>query len=156
MQNESALVANALKPFFQKLGFEAHTGYKQKNNSEIDLALMHENKVKVIIEAKKPDSKDFITSQNINVKSLHEAILYYFRERESNHYPSFIIITDFYRFYIFHAREFEKFFYQNKEFKRFYNECNKPNSLFKNADSNDMKTQTFYDEVKRILDSKNY
>lgn len=42
-ENEDALVANALVPLFQKLGFETQVKSKQKGKSEIDLALLKKN-----------------------------------------------------------------------------------------------------------------
>ncbi len=46
-QNEKAIVANALVPFLKSLGFHAQAAFKQKGNSEIDLALL-----KAIVKAK--------------------------------------------------------------------------------------------------------
>ncbi|RAX57405.1 hypothetical protein CCZ01_06090 [Helicobacter monodelphidis] len=86
--SERALVSNALKNFFEQLGFKTKVEQTSgKGNSNIDLALMCNDRVKVLIEAKKPNSKDFFSSNNVNCKALHEAILYYFREREQNNYP---------------------------------------------------------------------
>ena len=81
-QNEDSIVANALKPFFQALGFKADIKHKQKGNSEIDLVLKKDSAVTTIIEAKKPNSAEMFSPSNPHSKALCEAILYYFRERE--------------------------------------------------------------------------
>nr|WP_302367052.1 hypothetical protein [Brachyspira aalborgi] len=60
-KNEDSLVANCLSPFFKKLDFETHVKYKMKGKSEIDLAILKDSDIQVIIEAKKPNDKDFFT-----------------------------------------------------------------------------------------------
>ena len=146
-QNEDSLVANALKPFFEALLFQAEAKHKQKGNSEIDLALKKDSAVSVIIEAKKPESKEIPSAENPNAKALHEAILYYFREREMGNLGiKSIVLTDFYRFFIIKSRAFESVFYENPAFKKLYENFTAPNSLFKGN------TDEFYNESKRILD----
>ena len=146
-QNEDSLVANALKPFFEALWFQAEAKHKQKGNSEIDLALKKDSAVSVIIEAKKPESKEIPSAENPNAKALHEAILYYFREREMGNLGiKSIVLTDFYRFFIIKSRAFESVFYENPAFKKLYANFTAPNSLFKGN------TDEFYNESKRILD----
>lgn len=83
-QNEDALVANALAPFLQNLSFETHVKEKQQGKSEIDLAVMKEGKVGIIIEAKKGDTKEFFSTQNVSCKALVECILYYLRQRNTD------------------------------------------------------------------------
>lgn len=145
-QNEDFLVANALAPLFQNLGFKAQAKYKQKGKSEIDLVLKKDNQVAVIIEAKRSDSKEIFKQENPTAKALLEAILYYLRERESaNTSIQAIIITDFYGFYVFSARDFEEVFY--KSLAKFYANFSAPNSLFKGS------TEEFYTQAKKILDS---
>lgn len=121
-ENEDYLVANTLSPFLTMLNFKTHIKTKQKGKSEIDLAIAKDELSKdleVLIEAKKPNSKEFITHAKPNSKALHEAILYYFRNREHSFSLKFIIITDFYKFYIFKASEFEELFYKNTSLKSF-------------------------------------
>lgn len=131
-QNEDALVANALKPFLESLGFTTQVKAKQKGKSEIDLAITQNNTIEVIFEVKKPNSNDFFTPNNPNCKALHECILYYLRERKNtNSSLKFIIITNCYRFYIFSAKDFEKLFHKNKEFQKLFENFQNPNSLFK-------------------------
>ena len=78
-QNEDSLVANALNPLLQSLGFATSIKHKMQGKSEIDLVLTKDSAISVIIEAKKPDSKEMPSQNDFNAKALHEAILYYFR-----------------------------------------------------------------------------
>ena len=150
-QNEDALVANALKPFLESLGFTTQVKAKQKGKSEIDLAITQNDTIEVIFEVKKPNSNDFFTPNNPNCKALHECILYYLRERKNaNSSLKFIIITDCYRFYIFSAKDFEKLFHKNKEFQKLFENFQNPNSLLKGN------TDEFYKEAKSLLDSPQY
>ncbi|EAK0823249.1 class I SAM-dependent DNA methyltransferase [Campylobacter lari] len=149
-ENEDYLVANALSPFLTTLNFKTHIKTKQKGKSEIDLAIAKDELSKdleVLIEAKKPNSKEFITHTNPNSKALHEAILYYFRNREHSFSLKFIIITDFYKFYIFKASEFEELFYKNTSFKKLFEEFQSPNSLFKGN------TDEFYKEASKLIEN---
>lgn len=116
--NEDSLVANALSKFFENLHFECEIKSIHKGNSGIDLALKKDKQIQVIIEAKLPHSKEFFSQSKPNCKALHECILYYLRERKAlNSSLKHIIITDFYRFYIFKADLFEELFNKNKYFK---------------------------------------
>ncbi|EAL9771884.1 class I SAM-dependent DNA methyltransferase [Campylobacter lari] len=149
-ENEDYLVANALSPFLTTLNFKTHIKTKQKGKSEIDLAIAKDELSKdleVLIEAKKPNSKEFITHTKSNSKALHEAILYYFRNREHSFSLKFIIITDFYKFYIFKASEFEELFYKNTSFKKLFEEFQSPNSLFKGN------TDEFYKEASKLIEN---
>ncbi|MCV3450848.1 Eco57I restriction-modification methylase domain-containing protein [Campylobacter lari] len=149
-ENEDYLVANALSPFLTTLNFKTHIKTKQKGKSEIDLAIAKDEfskDLEVLIEAKKPNSKEFITHTKPNSKALHEAILYYFRNREHSFSLKFIIITDFYKFYIFKASEFEELFYKNTSFKKLFEEFQSPNSLFKGN------TDEFYKEASKLIEN---
>ncbi|MCV3403349.1 Eco57I restriction-modification methylase domain-containing protein [Campylobacter sp. IFREMER_LSEM_CL2090] len=149
-ENEDYLVANTLSPFLTTLNFKTHIKTKQKGKSEIDLAIAKDELSKdleVLIEAKKPNSKEFITHAKPNSKALHEAILYYFRNREHSFSLKFIIITDFYKFYIFKASEFEELFYKNTSFKKLFEEFQSPNSLFKGN------TDEFYKEASKLIEN---
>ncbi|MBX1934294.1 class I SAM-dependent DNA methyltransferase [Campylobacter lari] len=149
-ENEDYLVANTLSPFLTTLNFKTHIKTKQKGKSEIDLVIAKDELSKdleVLIEAKKPNSKEFITHAKPNSKALHEAILYYFRNREHSFSLKFIIITDFYKFYIFKASEFEELFYKNTSFKKLFEEFQSPNSLFKGN------TDEFYKEASKLIEN---
>ncbi|EAJ5442372.1 class I SAM-dependent DNA methyltransferase [Campylobacter jejuni] len=149
-ENEDYLVANALSPFLTMLNFKTHIKTKQKGKSEIDLSISKDEfskDLEVLIEVKKPNSKEFITHTKVNSKALHETILYYFRNREYSFSLKFIIITDFYKFYIFKISEFEELFYKNPSFKKLFEEFCNPNSLFKGN------TEEFYKEVAKLIEN---
>lgn len=166
-QNEDALVANALAPFLQGLQFKTSVKAKQEGKSEVDLILLKNGEISVLVEAKKPEnSKEFFSPQNVNCKALAECILYYLRQRNAdggggfnyenlgskspNSSIKFIIITNFYDFYIFKAREFERLFATNKHFITLYANFTNPNSLFKGN------TDEFYKETSKLLNSPEY
>lgn len=158
-QNEASLVSNALKPFLRSCGLSAQDKDKLKGNSEIDLSVYLDSieskqdskkSLQAIFEVKKWDNKtEMLSPTNINCKALHEAILYYFIARAKLERPRFIVITNFYEFYIIRARDFEALFFGNKHFKNLYDAFTK-NSIFQGNN------KKFYDEAKRILDSKAY
>ena len=155
-QNEPAIVANVLAPFLQSLGLNARAAHKQKGKSEIDLALLKNNNVEVIIEAKKPSNKEEMFSpDNINCRALHECILYYLRERDENLLTpntslTYIIITDFYQFYIFKSSEFKRLF-ESRQIKSLYKNFTEKKGLFHTNKST--KNEDLYAELKKILSS---
>lgn len=149
--NEDSLVANALSKFFENLHFECEIKSIHKGNSGIDLALKKDKQIQVIIEAKLPHSKEFFSQSKPNCKALHECILYYLCERKAlNSSLKHIIITDFYRFYIFKADLFEELFNKNKYFKEAFENFESKNSLFKGN------TDEFYKECEKLLSSEKY
>ena len=146
--SERNIASNELARFFSALGFECQSEQEsgaQSANSAIDLALLENGVVKVIIEAKLPESctqnKQSFSPTNTNCKALHEAILYYLREvnDKQNYALESIIITDFSCFYIFNYKEFERIFTKNTKicdiFKRFKND-----------------TSNFYAKARDVLD----
>jgi len=71
----------------------------------------------VLIEAKKPSNKtEMIHPDNLNAKAFHELILYYLRERITNHNLEIkhLVATNIYEWYVFDVGFFEKIFVQNK------------------------------------------
>ncbi|EOA5004824.1 class I SAM-dependent DNA methyltransferase [Campylobacter coli] len=149
--NEDSLVANALSKFFENLHFECEIKSIHQGNSGIDLALKKDKQIQVIIEAKLLHSKEFFSQSKPNCKALHECILYYLRERKAlNSSLKHIIITDFYRFYIFKADLFEELFNKNKYFKEAFENFESKNSLFKGN------TDEFYKECEKLLSSEKY
>ncbi|MGX3098659.1 DUF7149 domain-containing protein [Helicobacter sp. 23-1046] len=157
-QNEDYLVANALTPLLQSLGFSTAIKQKSQGKSEIDLALMQEHNIAVIIEAKKPsNANEMISAEHYNKKALHEVILYYLREKErclesgARFEIKYIIITDFYRFFIFKESEFERYLYKDEHIKN--NLYGKYKSLTKQTDLKIEKiaqktNEDFYNELK--------
>ncbi|EPN6840106.1 class I SAM-dependent DNA methyltransferase [Campylobacter coli] len=149
--NEDSLVANALSKFFENLHFECEIKSIHKGNSGMDLALKKDKQIQVIVEAKLPHSKEFFSQSKPNCKALHGCILYYLRERKAlNSSLKHIIITDFYRFYIFKADLFEELFNKNKYFKEAFENFESKNSLFKGN------TDEFYKECEKLLSSEKY
>ncbi|MFW6369786.1 MAG: DUF7149 domain-containing protein, partial [Bacteroidota bacterium] len=110
-----------LKATFYKQ-YEINT--KGRTDLGIYLGETDKSKLGVIIETKKPSNvSDMITSTDINKKAMHEAILYYLRERNdaANNDLKNIIITNLYEWFIFDAHTFERLFYKsnlNKEYKK--------------------------------------
>ncbi len=128
-QSEPNIVSNALKPYFEALDYNAQS-YSQKGQSGMDLALMLEHSPSVIIEAKVYESSAMITKSDINKKALHEAILYFMRERYAGNKTLYhIIITDFYNWFVFDAKDFERLFWQNSEIKKIFNSVKDPSVL---------------------------
>ena len=102
--------------------------YEINTKDNIDLAIFTDNlkkKVGVIIEVKKPSNKIEMISQDLpNAKALHELVLYYLKQRvdEKNDEIKHLIATNLSEWYIFDAVDFERIFYNNKEFfQKFYN-----------------------------------
>ncbi len=149
--NEDSLVANALSKFFENLHFECEIKSIHKGNSGMDLALKKDKQIQVIVEAKLPHSKEFFSQSKPNCKALHECILYYLRERKAlNSSLKHIIITDFYRFYIFKVDLFEELFNKNKYFKEAFENFERKDSHFKGN------TDEFYKECEKLLSSEKY
>ena len=139
-QSEPNIVSNALKPYLENLSYVAQS-YTQKGQSGMDLALMLEHSPSVIIEAKVFESSAMITQSDINKKSLHEAILYFMRERhKGNNTLYHIIITDFYNWFVFDAKDFETLFWKNKEIKKIFDSVKDPSVL-------GSRTEDFYSMV---------
>jgi hypothetical protein len=72
----------------------------------------------VLIEAKKPSNKtEMVQLNNLNVKAFHELILYYLRERITNHNLEIkhLVATNIYEWFVFDAILFEKTFAQDKK-----------------------------------------
>jgi len=147
-QSEPNIVSNALKPYFEALTYNAQS-YSQKGQSGMDLALMLEHSPSVIIEAKVFESSAMITNSEINKKALHEAVLYFMRERHSGNNTLYhIIITDFYNWFVFDAKDFEKLFWKNSSIKKIFDSVKDPSVL-------GSRTEDFYDLVAtQITDMK--
>ena len=93
--------------------------------------------------------------ENINCRALHECILYYLRERDENLLTpntslTYIIITDFYQFYIFKSSEFKRLF-ESKQIKNLYKNFTEKKGLFHTSKST--KNEDLYAELKKILSS---
>jgi hypothetical protein len=134
-QSEPNIVAGALMPFLQAvpLGYNCRP-HSQKGQSGIDLAILSGNDVTVIIEAKAVGSKDMITAHDLNKKAFHEAIFYFMQERDKgNDKLTHIVITDFYQWFVFDAKDFDRLFWRNAHLQKKIKDFHDPSSLFRNT-----------------------
>lgn len=99
---------------------------KGRNDLVIHTGKDSKSAVGVIIEAKKPANKgEMLRADRLNVKALHELILYYLRERITgkNLEIKHLVATNIWEWFIFDAAVFEKVFAGNKalvkQFKEF-------------------------------------
>lgn len=153
-----------LKSYFQKLDENEseenakinlinllNTTYYQGNyyvntKERADLVIHTDNTTKsnvgVIIETKRINSPDFPTIKNLNTKAFHQLILYYLRERKEHNNINIkkLIITDFYRWFIFDATVFDKIFFQNKSLLQDYEQ-------WKNNQKVRTDTDLFYKDI---------
>jgi len=98
-----------------------HPKFYINTKDRTDLVIHNGNDAKgfagVLIEAKKPSNKtEMIRPDNLNAKAFHELILYYLRERITNHNleVKHLVVTNIYEWYVFDAALFEKTFAQDK------------------------------------------
>ena len=129
--------------------FLKNTFYDNKavnTKDDLDFAIHHDktnkSRVGVIIETKTPDSKEMITLNNLQAKSMYQCLLYYLQERISNNNNDIkhLIITNFYEWFIFDAQDFEKLFYENIELRNEFENWN-------NNKKTSQKTNLFYNEI---------
>lgn len=143
-QTEPNIVTNALKPFIDSLGYQS-VAYSQTGQSGIDLAILKDYKPAAIFETKAFQSNGMITRDNLNKKAFHEAILYFMRERDRGNVSIFhIVITDFFNWFIFDAKDFDIHFWKNKTIKKLYDNNKNPSIL---GDG----TADFYSALERAL-----
>ncbi|NPD47806.1 Eco57I restriction-modification methylase domain-containing protein [Lentimicrobium sp. S6] len=137
-------IKEPLKTFFH------NTFYKDNyinTKNRIDLAIYLGNNMKsdvgVIIETKKPSNKaEFLSTNNLNKKALHELLLYYLRERidEKNNNIKHLIATNGYEWYLFKAEDFYNHFYTNKSLRKEYED-------FRDGKKDSLKNELFYNEI---------
>ena len=116
---------------------------KGRTDLAIYLGSSAASKAGVLIEVKHPGNlSEMITKENLNAKAMHEAMLYYFRERldEKNDEIKHIIITNLYEWFIFDALTFENIFFKNTQLKNNYEKWNNKLKVSGN-------TSHFYDEI---------
>lgn len=112
-----------------------------------DLAIRNDknpsSSIAVIFEVKSPsNTAEMVTTKNINKKAFQELVLNFVKERIINNNLEIknLIITNFYEWFIFDAIEFEKYFVDNKIFKK---SCE---SYFNNQTSGHT-TEFFYQNI---------
>ncbi|MGL2815401.1 DUF7149 domain-containing protein [Helicobacter pylori] len=120
--------------------------YKVKPTKKIDSAILNDNnKVEVIIEFKAlKNPNEFIKKGDLNVKALHESLLYYLIERkEGNNNLKRLILGTIKELYIIDANEFEVF-NKDKEIQEAFEDCH-------DKKGNDPRTKAFYDACQKRL-----
>ncbi|GAA8442068.1 class I SAM-dependent DNA methyltransferase [Helicobacter pylori] len=120
--------------------------YKVKPTKKIDSAILNENnKVEVIIEFKAlKNPNEFIKKGDLNVKALHESLLYYLIERKKgNNNLKHLILGTIKELYIIDANEFEVF-NKDKEIQKAFENCH-------DKKGNDPRTKAFYDACQKRL-----
>ncbi|PDW23392.1 type IIG restriction enzyme/methyltransferase [Helicobacter pylori] len=120
--------------------------YKVKPTKKIDSTILNENdKVEVIIEFKAlKNPNEFIKKGDLNVKALHESLLYYLIERkEGNNNLKHLILATIKELYIIDANEFEVF-NKDKEIQKAFENCH-------DKKGNDPRTKAFYDACQKRL-----
>lgn len=134
-----------LRDFF-KSTFYSQNEINTKGKTDLGIFLdgTDKSKLGVIIEVKKPSNiADMITQTDINKKAMHEAMLYYLRERidENNNDIKHIIITNLYEWFVFDAHDFERLFYKSN--------LNKEYVKWKSGQKTSANTPLFYTEIAR-------
>ncbi|MUU87875.1 class I SAM-dependent DNA methyltransferase [Helicobacter pylori] len=125
--------------------------YKVKPIERIDSAIVNDNdKVEVIIEFKAlKNPNEFIKKGDLNVKALHESLLYYLIERkEGNNNLKRLILGTIKELYIIDANEFEVF-NKDKEIQKAFENCH-------DKKGNDTSTKAFYDACQKRLNELNH
>jgi len=135
------LISDFLKNTYYKQNYFINT--KARNDLVIHNGDNSKSSVGVIIEAKKINNKaDMITTENLNKKAFHELILYYLRERITykNLEIKHLVATNINEWFLFDAILFERFFAQNKDLVKQFND-------FEEKRLADTKTDFFYKQV---------
>ena len=99
--------------------------------------------VGVIIETKRPTNRsEMLSIDNLNVKALHELVLYYMRERITNNNLEIkhLIATNINEWFVFDANLFEKHFASNREFVKQFSD-------FEQGRLSGRTTDFFYQEI---------
>ncbi|WP_120833714.1 class I SAM-dependent DNA methyltransferase [Helicobacter pylori] len=120
--------------------------YKVKPTKKIDSAILNNNdEVEVIIEFKAlKNPNEFIKKGDLNVKALHESLLYYLIERKNgNNNLKHLILATIKELYIIDANEFE-IFNKDKEIENAFKNCY-------DKKGNDTRTKAFYDACQKRL-----
>ncbi|VTP95825.1 DUF7149 domain-containing protein [Sphingobacterium daejeonense] len=132
------LISDFLKDTYFKKNHYINT--KGRNDLVIHNGQNSNSSVGVIIETKKPTNKgEMVSTEKLNVKSFHELVLYYLRERitHKNLEIRYLIITNIYEWFIFDATIFDRLFAQNKTFVKQFED-------FEEGRLADSKTDFFY------------
>ncbi|CAD5920023.1 class I SAM-dependent DNA methyltransferase [Planktothrix agardhii] len=117
------LMADFLKNTYYSPNYFINT--RERNDLVIHNQKDSKSSVGVILEVKKPKNKaEMVKVENLNAKALQELVLYFLRERitHNNLEIKHLIATNINEWFIFDAQIFEKYFYDNKDIiKQFEN-----------------------------------
>lgn len=84
---------------------------------------------------------EMISPDDINRKAMHELVLYFMRQRHARNTDiKFLIICTEYEFYIFDAKQFEREFYQQNQFRRDF-------LAWQSGAKTDSTTSFFYNDI---------
>ncbi len=150
---------NLIKKFLEETFYSPD--YAVNTNGREDLVIFGGNtansKPAVIIEAKSPsNTAEMFSETNFNCKALQECVYYFMQEnlKFQNNEIKHIIITNYYDFYIFDAKDFARFFLVKtnpivEQFKK-----------FEAGQLSDMKTAYFYENcakpaINRWIENEN-
>ncbi len=114
-------VSEFLKNTWYKDQYEINT--KGRSDFVIHSGKSTKEPVSVILEVKRPSNKaEMISSEKINVKAMHELILYYLRERidHKNSKIKHLIVTNIYEWCILDENWFEKNIFRNTKLRSDY------------------------------------
>lgn len=111
--------------------------YYINTSDKVDLVIHNGNKTQspigVIIETKSPVNKsEMVSKNNINVKSMHQLLLYFLRETitKNSFQIKHLIITNYIEWFIFDARDFYQILLKEKKLVNTYKDYS--NGLFGN------------------------
>ncbi|WRH66910.1 MAG: hypothetical protein RSE13_26090 [Planktothrix sp. GU0601_MAG3] len=110
------LMADFLKNTYYSPEFFINT--KERNDLVIHNQKNPQSPVGIILEVKKPKNKaEMVKVENLNAKALQELVLYFLRERITNNNLEikYLIATNINEWFIFDAQIFEKYFCDNKQ-----------------------------------------
>lgn len=115
------IVSDFLKDTWYKDSFEINT--KGRNDLVIHTGKSSKDPVGLIIEVKRPgNTSEMFKDGELNVKALHELVLYYLRERidYKNTEIRYLVVTNIYEWYIIDELWFEINIYRNAKLRKDY------------------------------------
>lgn len=118
---------NLVSDFLKHSGFapDYFINTKGRNDLVIHNGKKSDSPAGVLIEAKHPRNRgEMISRDKLNVKALHEILLYFLRERitHQNHKVKHIVVTNIYEWFIFDSHVFEQAFVKNKSLVKSFKE----------------------------------
>lgn len=108
------VIADMLRDSF----YPTSKGYMINIRNKTDMAIYDHNKPVVLFEAKNPGKQDMVSEENLNTKAMHQMVYYYLREavEKGNTDIRYLIITDFYQWFVFEKQLFYDLFESKKSF----------------------------------------